>query len=374
MTKSRSQSRIRRWAETLLLLGGLGAIGVCAGWYVYSAVFQSWENYVFERSMQGGSATVSQYLTEKENQLVGVIKVRLGIYSKSEPPSPPTRSAAEPKPSERADIIDTDGLIGRLTIPRLHLRAIVREGAGEGVLSLGVGHIPGTALPGQNGNIGLAGHRDTLFRGLRTIVKDDLILLETRRGVYAYRVESTQIVRPSNVSVLYPGPHAELTLVTCYPFYYVGAAPDRFIVKTRQVSWESQDEPRAEIAKSAEEPVTQPIATQAPGVTDQPLPVQEERHCELRTARGLAFQVSEGHSRTLVPGISFGLTSANASGHRVYGWMWIMPDRRTIWLKNQDARKPVIFYPGHDGKRRELVITRVSRDSVTGCLLLPSQR
>jgi sortase A len=304
-----------------------------------------------------------------------VIKARLGIYAKSEPPSPPTRSAAKPKPSDRPDIIGTDGLIGLLTIPRLHLRAIVREGAGDGVLSLGVGHIPGTALPGQNGNIGLAGHRDTLFRGLRTIVKDDLILLGTLRGVYAYRVESTQIVRPSNVSVLYPGPHAELTLVTCYPFYYVGAAPDRFIVKTRQVSWESsQGEPKPEIAESAEEPVIRPIATQAHGVTDQARPVQEERHCQLRTARGVAFQVSEGHSRTLVPGISFGLTSADASGHRVYGWMWIMPERRTIRLKNQDARKPVIFYPGHDGKRRELVITRVSRNSVTGCLLLPSQR
>jgi hypothetical protein len=219
----------------------------------------------------------------------------------------------------------------------------------------------------------LAGHRDTLFRGLHAIVKNDLILLETRRGIYAYRVESTQIVRPGNVSVLYPGPHAELTLVTCYPFYYVGAAPDRFIVKTRQVSPQSfQDE--SEITKSGQESVNQPIANQAHGVIGQRPHVGEERNRELSTARGVTFHVSKGHSTTLVPGISFGLSSVDGSRRRVYGWMWIMPDRRTIWLKNQDAREPVIFYAGRDGKRLELVITKVGRDSVTGCLLLPSEK
>ena len=81
----------------------------------------------------------------------------------------------------------------------------------------------------------MAGHRDTLFRCLRGVAKDDLILFRTLGGSYTYRVDSTQIVRPQDVRVLEPSEHSELTLITCYPFSYVGAAPDRLVVKTRQV-------------------------------------------------------------------------------------------------------------------------------------------
>jgi len=128
------------------------------------------------------------------------------------------------------------GLVGRLVVPRLHLRAMVREGDGEGTLDLALGHIPGTALPGQKGNVGVAGHRDTLFRSLKSIEKNDLIEFQTLRGSYTYSVESIQVVKPENLDVLRPGPDAELTLVTCYPFAFVGPAPDRFIVKARQVA------------------------------------------------------------------------------------------------------------------------------------------
>ncbi len=127
-------------------------------------------------------------------------------------------------------------MVGRLTIPRLNLTAMVREGDKETTLSLALGHIPGTALPGQNGNVGVAGHRDALFRGLRNVKKDDVIRFETVRGDYLYQVEETEIVKPEEVSVLKPGPHSELTLVTCYPFYFVGSAPDRFIVKARAIT------------------------------------------------------------------------------------------------------------------------------------------
>jgi sortase A len=116
------------------------------------------------------------------------------------------------------------------------LGEIVREGDGERTLSLALGHIPGTALPGQGGNTGVAGHRDTLFRSLRSIGRNDRIQFQTLSGNYDYRVESIQVVRPSDVAVLSPGPYPELTLVTCYPFYYVGAAPERFVVKARQIS------------------------------------------------------------------------------------------------------------------------------------------
>ena len=131
---------------------------------------------------------------------------------------------------ERATAVLARGLIGRLEIPRLNLAVMVREGADERTLSRAVGHIPGTALPGNVGNVGLAGHRDTFFRSLRNIRADDTIELETTAGTYRYVVKSTRIVTPRDVSVLEASGGETLTLVTCYPFYYVGSAPKRFIV------------------------------------------------------------------------------------------------------------------------------------------------
>jgi sortase A len=127
-------------------------------------------------------------------------------------------------------------VIGRLEIPRLNLSVMVREGADEGTLSRAVGHIPGTALPGKIGNVGLAGHRDTFFRALRNIREDDAIEFETVHGAYRYVVTSTKIVTPRDVSVLAASGGENLTLVTCYPFYYVGSAPKRFIVRAAQVA------------------------------------------------------------------------------------------------------------------------------------------
>jgi len=130
----------------------------------------------------------------------------------------------------------THGLIGRLEIPRLGLSAIVIEGTNGRTLRRAVGHIPGTALPGQPGNVGISGHRDTFFRPLRNIQRNDIITLTTVLGEFRYRVVSTRIVSPSNVAVLDPGGNEMLTLVTCYPFYFVGSAPNRFIVKAERVT------------------------------------------------------------------------------------------------------------------------------------------
>jgi sortase A len=123
------------------------------------------------------------------------------------------------------------GLIGRIDIPRLGLSAIVIEGTSATSLRRAVGHITGTALPGQPGNVGISGHRDTFFRPLRNIRRNDIITLTTLFGDYRYRVVSTRIVRPDSVAELDPSRDEILTLVTCYPFYYVGPAPNRFIVK-----------------------------------------------------------------------------------------------------------------------------------------------
>jgi sortase A len=127
-------------------------------------------------------------------------------------------------------------LIGRLSVPRLHLSVMVREGVASNILQLAVGHIPSTALPGQAGNVGVAGHRDTFFRGLKQLRSKDEIRFSTLDGDFKYVVESLIIVEPDNVGVLASSPVNELTMVTCYPFSYIGDAPKRFVVRARQVS------------------------------------------------------------------------------------------------------------------------------------------
>ena len=113
---------------------------------------------------------------------------------------------------------------------------MVREGIDRDTLQLAVGHIPATALPGQAGNVGVAGHRDTFFRGLKDLRTGDEIQFSTLDGDFKYEVESLLIVEPDNVAVLAPSSENVLTLVTCYPFSYIGAAPKRFVVRARQVS------------------------------------------------------------------------------------------------------------------------------------------
>ena len=143
----------------------------------------------------------------------------------------------EPSASEPAKpTIGSDGLIGRIEVSRLDVSVVVVEGTSNKSLRRAVGHIAGTALPGQPGNVGIAGHRDTFFRPLRNIQRDDVIKLTTSNGEYRYRVVSTKVVSPDNVAVLDSDQNEVLTLVTCYPFYFVGPAPDRFIVRAERVT------------------------------------------------------------------------------------------------------------------------------------------
>jgi sortase A len=125
------------------------------------------------------------------------------------------------------------GLIGRIEIPRLGLSAMVLEGTSGRALRRGVGHVERTAFPGETGNVGLAGHRDTHFRGLKEVKKGDLIRIDTPDGVFAYEVESIRIVDPDRGDLLDQKGRPRLTLVTCYPFYYVGPAPRRYVVVAR---------------------------------------------------------------------------------------------------------------------------------------------
>jgi len=132
--------------------------------------------------------------------------------------------------------LEKHGVLGRLEIPRLGLSVMVVEGVDDVDLKRAVGHIPGTALLWDAGNVGIAGHRDTFFRPLRAIRRNDTITVSTLRGTYRYRVVSTSVDSPQDIQVLYPTERDSLTLVTCFPFEYVGSAPKRFIVRAERTS------------------------------------------------------------------------------------------------------------------------------------------
>ena len=153
-----------------------------------------------------------------------------------------TYQAAEHRRFEqpRPDAVDapvlTDGrAMGEIRIPRIGLTAVVAQGDSSSVLRYAVGHLADSALPGETGNVVLAGHRDSFFRPLKDIRAGDAITLKTLHGDFAYRVESTSVVSPNDVGVLEARGGRTLTLVTCFPFFYVGPSPDRFIVRAREV-------------------------------------------------------------------------------------------------------------------------------------------
>jgi len=160
---------------------------------------------------------------------VGYVEIDSRLWQEQASRQLSSSSAPLPPDVERAR-----GLVGRLEIPRIALSVMVNEGTSPLTLRRGVGHVEDTAMPGKSGNIGLAGHRDTFFLPLRNVRRHDLVTLVTQQGTFRYRVVSTRIVAPTEVSVLASDAGQVLTLVTCYPFYFVGAAPKRFIVRAER--------------------------------------------------------------------------------------------------------------------------------------------
>lgn len=141
-------------------------------------------------------------------------------------------------------------LVGRIEIPRLKLSAVIFEGTDDVTLDRGVGHLTGSATPGAPGNLVLAGHRDTFFRPLKKIREGDEIEVTGPEGVSRYKVEFTQIVAPEATEVLRPTGGSTLTLITCYPFRYIGNAPDRFIVRGQKVDKEAGTHENTSISRS----------------------------------------------------------------------------------------------------------------------------
>jgi sortase A len=172
----------------------------------------------------GGAAILAYYFWTQHERAEAQRLARESLSRKTTVPklvpAPPVR---------RGDVV------AEIDIPRLDLSAMVFEGDDTGILEQGAGHIPGTALPSGSGNIGIAAHRDTYFRPLRLIRVNDVITLKTPAGTSHYAVTETEIVKPTAISVLGRAPGRDLTLVTCYPFFYLGKAPERFIVHARKV-------------------------------------------------------------------------------------------------------------------------------------------
>ena len=135
-----------------------------------------------------------------------------------------------------------DPPVAVLSIARIGILVPVLEGTDDLALNRGVGRIAGTAQPGESGNLGIAGHRDGFFRGLKDIRDGDLIQLRTLDHTYVYTVDDLRVVEPDDISVLKSREQPTLTLVTCYPFYFVGPAPHRFIVRASLTSVEGRIE------------------------------------------------------------------------------------------------------------------------------------
>ncbi len=193
------------FAQGFFLVTGLLAVGYVGCIYAVRFLHQAYQDRNFERALAHAPELAPPSVM---------------VLSKTEPAiKPPIGS-----------------LIGKILIPRLGITAVVDEGVDGKTLALSVGHIPTTALPGQPCNVGMAGHRDTYFRPLRNIQRNDIIALTTLRGEYRYRVVSTKVVGPYDIAVLASDGNEILTLVTCYPFYFVGSAPDRFVVRAERVT------------------------------------------------------------------------------------------------------------------------------------------
>ena len=230
--------RSRIWSfRWLLLFAGIVALGYSGYALLESYLYQTYEDWSFDRERFGKTTDVADFVRDQlPVNAAGDEDKSAGTVSHN-PVAASSEAEREPKPDAAGD----DSLIGRIAIPRLRVRAIVKEGVDDRTLRRAVGHVPETVRPGMRGNVGLAGHRDSFFRRLREIRKDDRIVIETLDGKYEYEVESMKVVKPNDVQVLAPTEDSVLTLVTCYPFHYVGNAPKRYVVRARQVGSEQAD-------------------------------------------------------------------------------------------------------------------------------------
>ena len=207
-----------RWSRYLFFAIGILALGYVGFVLVDARLFQTDQSRRFQEELNGLKPPITG------DQLRHESSISLKPVE------------ADPVRAERMHRSGAGGTpLGRIEIRAIGLSAMIMEGTDARTLRRAVGHIPGTPLPGQQGNVALTGHRDTFFRPLLHIHKDDEIRLTTLKGSYRYWVDSIKVVKPEDTKVLDNSGDAILTLVTGYPFYFVGPAPKRFIVRAHRI-------------------------------------------------------------------------------------------------------------------------------------------
>ena len=200
--------------------------------FVVGAVLLAWYLAARTYSHFASTAAIDRFEEARSNQ-IAVSRHRSMAASSPSPDPVDTTLWAQGRVEEyqQSLLAEMDTPLALLRISRLGIEAPVFAGTSDLVLNRGVGQIEGTALPGEVGNIGIAGHRDGFFRPLKDIVVGDELVLETPSDSITFVVEELHIVAPSDVWVLAPTDSPAITLVTCYPFYFIGSAPQRFIVR-----------------------------------------------------------------------------------------------------------------------------------------------
>jgi sortase A len=216
-------SSLLRFAHRLFLWLGVAILVYAGGTAAYAVFYQRYESWKFERALVTGTARnlergrVSAIARNLEHEVAAPEVVKAAI-------------------AEEAAGLREGDVVGKLEVSRIGISVMVLQGIANDTLIVGAGHVPGTPLPGADGNVAIAAHRDTFFRKLEGIMAGDSIQFTTVRGTYEYVVDSTETVDPEDTQVMESRARPELTLITCYPFYFVGAAPKRFIVHAQPSS------------------------------------------------------------------------------------------------------------------------------------------
>ena len=217
-----------RFCEFAFITLGVALLAVYAFFRMHGWFFQAYDSWSFDRVLQNRQQEDGARMPESLRN-TGDLETEPEVTNYRD--WAPTRVMAHERSLKRK----VRGVVGRLLIPSLKLNVMVLEGTDPWTLNRAVGHIESTALPGRSGNVGISAHRDGFFRNLGHIGQGDEISIVTAEKTYTYAVESTRIVNPADVEVLSPSDRPVLTLVTCFPFYFVGDAPQRFIVKAQLV-------------------------------------------------------------------------------------------------------------------------------------------
>ena len=231
---SRSPKPLRLF-EIALWVFGISLLGAATGDTLDRWNYQSQQ----ERALFNGGPAASVASGDAES--VGAEPPVLPAIEFGPPaPMPPPRveraAVTPPRVTKKKTPAPDPDAFGRIEIPRLGMAAIVKEGGDEKTLARAVGLVPGSPRPGDSGNVVLAGHRDTFFWPLRKVKLNDRIRLVVPPHTYEYEVQSVRVVEPEETDVLESRGLEELTLVTCYPFRFVGPAPERFIVSALRVN------------------------------------------------------------------------------------------------------------------------------------------